>query len=291
MDSTKARPFHRSRIESGGLTRPHVRQSSLNLGIACLILVAGPVSAAQVRLREGTLVRLKLLYNITTENVVKGDRVEFDVAENVVVNDRVLIQKGAPAWGQVTDVKGAGKKRAKDASVTFRFMAVKTVDNQQVAMRVLPTKPRKPDSHDNEIEENSLIPGMSDRTTGAEKGRDYASYTDQDALVNAPDAAAAATSAGEQPGTTTLPPPSAVGVAAPPPEPLPEEAYVDFNSNPPGADVNIDGRFHGNTPTRISLPPGKHLIEIRLAGHRTWIRNMVVDPGSKPSVRATLDQE
>ncbi len=284
-------PFHKSRIESGRVTRPRVRKSSLNLVIASLILVAGPMSAAQVRLREGTLVRLKLLYNVTTENVVKGDRVEFDVAENVVVNDRIVIQKGAPAWGQVVEVKGAGKKRAKDASVTFRFMAVKTMDNQQVAMRVLPTKPRKPDSHDNEIEENSLIPGMSDRTTGAEKGKEYAAYTDTEAVVNAPDTPPTGPQGGEAtagaPVPTVAPPPK----SEPPPPPPPEEAYVDFNSNPPGADVNIDGRFHGNTPTRISLPPGKHLIEIRLAGHRTWIRNMVVDPGSKPSVRATLDQE
>ena len=290
MGSTKAESLHKSRNESGTVTRPRVRQSSLNLGIACLILVAAPVSAAQVRLREGTLVRLKLLYNVTTENVVKGDRVEFDVAENVVVNDRIVIQKGAPAWGQVVEVKGAGKKRAKDASVTFRFMAVKTMDNQQIAIRVLPTKPRKADSHDNEIKENSLIPGMSDRTIGAEKGRDYAAYTDSEAVVNAPDSApvsqrAGDASAGGPKGTVAPPKPE------PSPPPPPEEAYVDFKSNPPGADVNIDGRFHGNTPTRLSLPPGKHLIEIRLAGHRTWIRNMVVDPGSKPSVRATLDQE
>jgi len=286
MESAKAEPFHRSRIESGRLTRPQVRQSSLNLGIACLILFAGPMSAAQVRLREGAMVRLKLLYNVTTENVVKGDRVEFDVAENVVVNDRVVIRKGAPAWGQVVQVKGAGKKKAKDAAVTFRFMAVKTVDNQQAALRVLPTKPRKADSHDNEIEENSLIPGMSDRTIGVEKGKNYAAYTDSETAVNAPDTAPTGPQGVE--ATAGAPRPT---IAPPPPPPLPEEAYVDFNSNPPGADVNIDGRFHGNTPTRISLPPGKHLIEIRLAGHQTWIRNMVVDPGSKPSVRATLDQE
>jgi len=290
MESTNAEPFHKSRIESDTVTRPRVRRSSLNLGFACLILVAGPMSAAQVRLREGAMVRLKLLYNVTTENVVKGDRVEFDVAENVVVNDRVVIQKGAPAWGQVVQVKGAGKKKAKDAAVTFRFMAVKTVDNQQVAMRVLPTKPRKPDSHDNEIEENSLIPGMSDRTTGAEKGKEYAAYTDTETVVNAPDSASVSQQAGDASAGGPKPPAAPPKPEPPPPAP-PEEAYIDFNSSPPGADVNIDGRFHGNTPTRISLPPGKHLIEIRLAGHRTWIRNMVVDPGSKPSVRAALDQE
>lgn len=290
MESTKAEPFHKSRIRSGTVTRPRVQQSSLNLGFAILILVAGPVSAAQVRLREGTLVRLKLLYNVTTENVVKGDRVEFDVAENVVVNDRIVILKGAPAWGHVTDVKGAGKKRAKDAVVVFRFMSVKTVDNQQLGIRALAAKPRKPDSRENEIEESSLIRGMADRTIGAEKGKDYTAYTDLDSVVNAPDSAPLSQQAGNSPAggpkTTVVPP-----KPEPPPPPPPEEAYVDFNSMPPGADVNIDGRFHGNTPTRTSLPPGKHLIEIRLAGHRTWIRNMVVEPGSKPSVRATLDQE
>ncbi|MFB3922633.1 MAG: PEGA domain-containing protein [Terriglobia bacterium] len=256
------------------------------LGIGFAMLFAGSAHAAQIPLREGTLIRLKLLYNVTTENVVKGDRVEFDVAENVVVNERVVIRKGAAAWGQVTEVKGAGNRKAKDAQVTFRFMAVKTVDNQQIALRALPTKPRKPDSHDNEIEENSLVQGMADRIIGAEKGKDYAAYIDAEAVVSAPEISAA-----DQTGDATAAASKSPGKIEPAPPPPPEEAYVDFNSHPSGGDLNIDGKFYGNTPTRLSLPPGKHLIEIRLAGHRTWIRNMVVDPGSKPSVRATLDQE
>ncbi len=60
-----------------------------------LILGTSLLHAAQVRVPEGTLVRLKVHADITTENVVKGDRVEFDVAENVAVNDRVVIPKGA----------------------------------------------------------------------------------------------------------------------------------------------------------------------------------------------------
>ena len=83
----------------------------LGFVIAALFLMVGPTRAAQVRLPEGTMVRLKLLYNITTENVARGDRVEFDVAENVMSNDRVVIAKGAPAWGQVTEVKGAERRR------------------------------------------------------------------------------------------------------------------------------------------------------------------------------------
>jgi hypothetical protein len=263
---------------------------SLVFAVACLALADGTLGAAQVRLREGTLVRLKLLYNVTTDNVARGDRVEFDVAEDLIVSDHVVISKGAPAWGQVVEVKGAGKKSAKDASVTFRLMAVKMVDNQQVPLRVMPTKPKKSDSADNDIVEDSVIPGMEERTIGAARGRDYAAYTDAEVLVSVPDAPLGAQGGG---AAGLRGPASAAALPNPEPAPPPpvEDAYVDFNSAPSGGDVMVDNRFRGNTPLKITLPPGRHLIEIRLAGHRPWIRNMMVDPGSKPSVRAALDQE
>jgi hypothetical protein len=60
-----------------------------------LILGTSLLHAAQVRVPEGTLVRFTLHNDLTTENAAKGGRVEFDVAENVAVNDRVVIPKGA----------------------------------------------------------------------------------------------------------------------------------------------------------------------------------------------------
>jgi hypothetical protein len=237
---------------------------------------------------------LKLHANITTENVVKGDRVEFDVAENVTVNNRVVISKGAVARGVVIDVKGAGKKRAKDAAVVFRFIAVRAVDNQEIPLRVMPTKSRRGDSAENEVEINTPIPGLMERMVGAEKGRDFAAYTDSDSLVNVPDVVPNATATvGTGPGGQAGAAPSTAMPAAPAPAFVlpPEDAYVDFNSNPTGADVFINGTSRGSTPLRLQLPPGRHVIEIRLTGYRTWMRNMVVDPGSKPSVRATLEKE
>jgi len=249
--------------------------------------------AAQVRVPDGTLVRLKFHADITTENVVKGDRVEFDVTENVTVNNRVVIPKGAVAHGVVTDVKGAGKKRAKDAAVFFRLVAVRATDNQEIPLRVMPTKPRKADASENVVEINTPIPGLRERMIGAEKGKDVAAYTDADTLVNAPEpapetTATGGTGPGGQPRTTAGP-----AVQTPPPPVVlpPEDAYVDFNSNPVGADILINGTSRGSTPLRLQIPPGRHVIEIRLPGHRTWTRNMVVDPGSKPSVRATLEKE
>jgi hypothetical protein len=271
----------------------------LTLGIVGVAL-AGAVprlSAAQVRVPEGTMVRLKLHADITTENVAKGDRVEFDVAENVTLNNHVVIPKGAVARGVVIDVKGAGKKRAKDAAVFFRFVGVRAVDTQEIPLRVMPTRSRRGDSSENDVEINTPIPGLRERMIGAENGRDFAAYTNSDALVNAPEAPAASppttatATPGGQPGAT----PAAAAPAPAQPAPAfvlpPEDAYVDFNSNPTGADILVNGTSRGNTPLRLQVPPGRHVIEIRLAGYRTWTRNMVVDPGSKPSVRATLEKE
>lgn len=266
------------------------------MGVA-LAWTAPRLSAAQVRVPNGTLVRLKVHADITTENVVKGDRVEFDVAENVTLNNRVVIPKGAVAHGVVRDVKGAGKKRAKDAAVIFRFVAVRAADNQEIPLRLVPTKSRRGDSSENDVEINTPIPGLRETMIGAEAGKDFAAYTNTDALVNAPEAPAASTTVT---GTTTSGGPPAAAPATPGPAPQPpalavvfppEDAYVDFNSNPTGADIVINGTSRGNTPLRLQIPPGRHVIEIRLAGYRTWTRNMVVDPGSKPSVRATLEKE
>ena len=255
------------------------------LGVA-LAWTVPRLSAAQVRVPDGTLVRLKLHADITTENVVKGDRVEFDVAENVMLSNRVVIPKGAVARGVVTDVKGAGKKKAKDAAVTFRFVAVRAADNQEIPLRVMPTKSRKGEASESEMEINTPIPGLRERMIGAEAGKDFAAYTDTDALINVPEvpSTSAAASGATAPGSAAQPAIPAVVLP-------PEEAYVDFNSNPMGADIVINGTSRGNTPLRLQVPPGRHVIEIRLAGYRTWTRNMVVDSGSKPSVRATLEKE
>ena len=76
-----------------------------------LVYLSTPASASQVRVIQGQMVRLKLHNVLTTENVVKGDPIDFDVAEDVVVATHMVIQKGAPARGKVVAVKGAGKRK------------------------------------------------------------------------------------------------------------------------------------------------------------------------------------
>jgi hypothetical protein len=258
-----------------------------------LVYLSTPAPAAQVRVVQGQMVRLKLHNVLTTENVVKGDSLDFDVAEDVVVATHVVIQKGAPARGRVVNVKGAGKKNAKDASVTFQFMSVRSVDSQDIPLRARPDKHKKAESKENETEANDPLPGYTDRVIGAEKGKEYAAYVDVSATVNVPDTPVVA-----PPITPVAPaaqPPSSPQ-PAPTPAPanplMPEEpASVDFNSNPPGADILIDGNLVGNTPSTLHVDAGRHVIQLRIGGYRSWTRTMVVEPGSSPSIRATLEKQ
>jgi serine/threonine protein kinase len=41
---------------------------------------------------------------------------------------------------------------------------------------------------------------------------------------------------------------------------------LSVQTNPPGAAVFVDGVAHGNTPARLSLPPGAHIVELRGRG-------------------------
>ena len=254
---------------------------------------AKPTPAVQERVREGQLVKLKLHNILTTENVEKGDPVDFDVAEDVVLNNHVVIAKGAVARGTVTKVKGAGKKKAKDASVSFRFLSVRAVDNQELPLRVRSFKSKKEKKEsEEEIEENSPIPGLAERMIGAEKGREYAAYTDGAAVVNALDApqSTAGSVTGPPATPTTAPATPTTPVVPALTEPEPEQAVIDFKSDPTGADIVVDGTFRGNTPLDLQVPPGRHQIEIRFGGYRPWTRIIWIEPESHPSIRATLER-
>ena len=269
--------------------RPQARALALWLVVAAsLVLAVSPSWAAQIRVREGQRVRLRLRNVLTTENVQKDDTIDFDVVDDVIVLNHLVIAKGSRATGRIVKIKGAGKKRAKDASVAFEFVSVRAVDNQEIPLRAELTKSKKKES--NQVEEDSPIPGYTERVVGVEKGKEYSAFVDSTTTVAAsevPLAAAPVQAAPAAPQPAAAAPPAStttLGVA-------PEPAAVEFNSNPTGADILVDGNFVGNTPSTLRLVPGRHAIEIRLTGYRTWTRTMVVDPDSHPTVRASLGKE
>jgi hypothetical protein len=82
--------------------------------------------------------------------------------------------------------------------------------------------------------------------------------------------------------------PSADNTQAEPPPPQP--ATVTVKSTPPGADITVDGKFMGNTPSTMQLTPGDHVVEVEKEGLRPWQRGMTVSAGGNITIDASLDK-
>jgi hypothetical protein len=86
------------------------------------------------------------------------------------------------------------------------------------------------------------------------------------------------------------PAPSVGSVQAGPPEKV-EKVKCNFSSTPAGADITLDGKYVGSTPSEISLSIGSHVVVLSMPGFTQWKREMTVLSGSELTVNAILQKE
>jgi len=68
------------------------------------------------------------------------------------------------------------------------------------------------------------------------------------------------------------------------------QASVAIDSTPPGADIEVDGAFVGNTPSTVPLAAGNHQIAVKKKGFVDWSRTITVNGGAIHLI-AELEQE
>ncbi len=123
-------------------------------------------------------------------------------------------------------------------------------------------------------------------------------------VAPAPAPAALATPQPETPTEAPAPAPTApmvmpqVAPPAPPTAPLLPIAQpaglvtVECFSDPSGAEITIDGEFHGTTPSILKLPPGDHQIEFRLRGYNPHSQPLSLAAGAGlHTLRMTLEKK
>lgn len=59
-------------------------------------------------------------------------------------------------------------------------------------------------------------------------------------------------------------------------------------SDPPGAEVRVDGKPHGRTPLHVVLPPGTYALALALSGHEPATHEVVHDAGAARVVDVEL---
>lgn len=69
-----------------------------------------------------------------------------------------------------------------------------------------------------------------------------------------------------------------------------DNVKCSFISTPPGAEITVDGKFSGSTPSTISLALGKHDILMQMPGYRPWSRELEVSAGSHLTVNAVMQR-
>jgi hypothetical protein len=67
-------------------------------------------------------------------------------------------------------------------------------------------------------------------------------------------------------------------------------ANLNIESSVPGADIEIDGAFVGNTPSTVTVATGSHQIAIKKKGFTDWSRTLNVT-GGNVHLSAELENE
>jgi membrane protease subunit (stomatin/prohibitin family) len=73
--------------------------------------------------------------------------------------------------------------------------------------------------------------------------------------------------------------------------PTATDVSVTVNSEPAGADIEIDGSYEGNTPSQLSLAPGEYIIRVARPGFKAWERRVIIKAGSAKTFNAILEKE
>ncbi len=69
-----------------------------------------------------------------------------------------------------------------------------------------------------------------------------------------------------------------------------QKVKCSFSSTPPGAEITLDGRFVGSTPSTLGVGLGTHVVVLFMPGFAQWKRELTVSDNSELTVNATLQK-
>jgi PEGA domain len=236
----------------------------------------GPQASSQTAptphtLLDGTPVKLRLSQTISSADAKVGQEIPFEVVEEVKVDDTTVLPKGAVAIATVTEAdhkKTMGRAGKLNISISYARLS----DQEKVALRAV--KDSKGGGHvgamTGAIVATSIVffPAaplflfIHGKDVTIPQGTEISAFVEGDMHL-------------DMARFGVAPPNREMTAAA-----APVEASLIVESTPPGADIEVDGNFVGNTPSTVSAAPGSHEISVKKKGFATWSRKMSVTGGS-----------
>ncbi len=227
--------------------------------------------------------KLRLSQTISSADAKVGQEIPFEVVEEVKVDDVVVLPKGATAIGTITEAehkKSMGRAGKLNVNISYARLA----DQEKVALRA--AKDAKGGGHvgamTGAIVATSIVffPAaplflfIHGKDITIPQGTEITAFVEGDMHLDM-----------ARFGVTA--PSSAPGVPAAAPA---VQTSLIIESTPPGADIDVDGGFVGNTPSTVAVAPGSHEIVVKKKGFADWSRKLNVTGGSV-HLNADLEQQ
>ncbi len=252
-----------------------------------LLEVSTAFGAGKFYLSDGTPVKLRLMETVSSATAHVNDNISFQAIGAINVDGIAVIQKGATAIGTVT---AAHPKRrlGRGGKLNITIDYVRMADGERAALRAV--KDVKGGGHSGAmtagIVATSLIvwPAapfflfMHGKDITIPEGTEITAFVNGDTDLDPQKFALAGGS------PTSAPGPSAAQAQQ-------SLSSVTVDSTPIGADITVDGKYVGSTPSKLEILAGSHVILVQEAGYALWQRTMTITPGETISVNATLGRK
>jgi len=232
-------------------------------------------------LEDGTPIKLRLTRNLSSADATTGERVDFEVLEDIKVKDVIVVPRGGIALATVTEAQ-AKRRMARGGKLDVNIDDVRLADGEKAPLRAV--KEAKGGGHTGAMTgamvgtaivffpAAPLFLFMHGKDITIPKGTEITAYVNGDIPL---DRAKFQTAVANKPATATQ-------------DVL---AMVEIRSTPDGADITIDDKFMGDAPASIKLPAGDHKIKIEKSGFKPWEKTLTVSSGGALLVNATLNAQ
>lgn len=250
-------------------------------------------------LEDGTPIKLRLTRNLSSADATTGDRVDFEVLEDIKVKDVIVVPRGGLALATVTEAQHK-RRMARGGKLNVNIDDVRLADGEKAPLRAV--KETQGGGHTGAM--TGAIIGtaivffpaaplflfMHGKDITIPKGTEITAYVNGDIPLDPKRFAAQPTAnadAGTAPGQTTATTTAAQNGSGADPV----LSAVEIKSTPDGAEITVDDKFMGSTPSTVKLAPGDHKIKLEKSGFKVWERTLTVNAGTTATVNPTLDKE
>ncbi len=281
-------------------------------------------------LSDSTPVKLRLGRTLSSADAKTGETVDFEVLEEIKIGEVVVLARGATAIGTVTRAKPKGRMgKGGKLDIVLDSVRLVSGEKIALRASKDTKGGSHAGAMTGAIVATSIIffPAaplflfIKGKDITIPKGTEITAYVNGDISLD-PRQFSANNVAISAPGTETKPrqdpvsesvpvkaasiagndpkqvvAPDAAFTAAPPtgndhkqPTGIASTTGISVKSTPDGADIEVDGKFVGSTPSSLQLSVGDHKITVKMSGFEVWERTITLSYGSSVVVNASLEK-